>query len=91
MTAAGSTTWYDFARGILEEVARTPADVPWFAAATAGRPLIAHRIVPITTAQYPTPAKRPAYAVLSNERLSRSFNVRLPDWRIQLHSAFSEP
>jgi dTDP-4-dehydrorhamnose reductase len=90
MTAAGTTTWYEFACAILDEGARTAADVPWFAAVTSVRPLITHRIVPITTAQYPTPAKRPAYPVLSNEWLSRTFRLRLPNWQNQLHSAVSD-
>ena len=90
ITAGGSTTWFDFARAILDHGTRTPADVPWFAAATSARPLIVHRVIPITTAQYPTPAKRPPYSILSNERLYQTFQVRLPDWQTQLHSAFSD-
>ncbi len=39
------------------------------------------RIVPITTAEYPLPAKRPAYGVLATERFTRSFGFALPDWR----------
>ena len=35
----------------------------------------------ITTADYPTPAKRPAYSVLDSSKLQREFNYRLPDWR----------
>jgi dTDP-4-dehydrorhamnose reductase len=35
---------------------------------------------PITTAEYPTPAKRPAYSVLDNSKLERVFGVRLPSW-----------
>ena len=34
----------------------------------------------IATAMYPTAAPRPAYSVLSNERLDREFGVRLPSW-----------
>ena len=34
----------------------------------------------ITSAMYPTAAPRPAYSVLSNERLDRKFGVRLPSW-----------
>ena len=90
VTAAGSTTWFDFARAILDEGACISLDVPWFAAATSGRALSIQRIVPITTAEYPTPAQRPAYSVLSNERLFRTFHVRLPDWRTQMHSGFSD-
>jgi dTDP-4-dehydrorhamnose reductase len=91
MTAAGETTWHDFANAILEEAAKTPAAGPWFAAATNNLPLIARRVVPITTNEYPTQAKRPAYSVLSNARLNRTFSVQLPDWRKQLHSVFANP
>ena len=90
MTAAGITTWFDFAQAILDAGARIPPDVSWFTAATSGRPLIARRMVPITTAEYPTPARRPPYSVLSNERLFQTFGVRLPAWRVQLHSAVSD-
>ncbi|WP_456407981.1 dTDP-4-dehydrorhamnose reductase [Thiolapillus sp.] len=36
---------------------------------------------PISTEQYPTPAARPAYSVLSNDNLAAAFGVRLPHWR----------
>ena len=85
MTAAGQTTWFGFANAILEAAARVPGDASWFAAATGGRPLITQRIVPISTAEYPTPASRPSYSVLSNSRLLQEFGFALPDWRIQLH------
>lgn len=38
----------------------------------------------ITTADYPTPAPRPHYSVLSNEKLQRVFGLALPDWRESL-------
>lgn len=88
MTAAGETTWYDFARAILEEAVSIPTTTPWFARATQGRPLISKRVVPIGTSEYPTPARRPAYSVLSNARLSNAFGLKLPEWRAQLQTAF---
>lgn len=91
MTAAGETSWYEFAKAILEEASNVRADRAWFAAATGGRPLTARRVVPITAAEYPTPARRPAYSVLSNARLAGTFAVQLPDWRKQLHSVFADP
>ena len=90
MTAAGQTTWYDFAKAILEEAQTIDPRTPWFAAATNALPLIARRVVPIPAVEYPTPARRPAYSVLSNERMSRTFSVRMPDWRTQLHSVYSD-
>jgi dTDP-4-dehydrorhamnose reductase len=91
MTAAGETSWAGFAKAILEEAASIAPETPWFAEATGKLPLIASRVVPIRTSEYPTPARRPAYSVLSNERLFQTFSVRLPSWRSQLHSAFTTP
>jgi dTDP-4-dehydrorhamnose reductase len=90
MTAAGVTTWYDFAEAILDEASHAPPNLSWLAAATGGRTLMARRITPITTAQYPTPARRPAYSVLSNTQLAQRFGVQLTDWRTQLHSAVTD-
>jgi dTDP-4-dehydrorhamnose reductase len=91
MTAGGETSWYDFATSILEEAAASSAASPWFAAATSSLPLIARRVIPIATKEYPTQARRPAYSVLSNARLNRTFSLQLPDWRKQLHSVFAKP
>ena len=90
LTAAGETTWYDFARAILEEAVHLSPAVEWFEEATRGRPLITRRIIPITTAEYPTPAARPAFSVLSNSHLIRTFGVELPHWREQLHLMFEQ-
>jgi dTDP-4-dehydrorhamnose reductase len=88
MSAGGVTTWYDFAAAILDEASKSPPDLSWRSAATGGRSLIAKRLSPITTAQYPTLARRPAYSVLSNAQLADRFGIQLTDWRAQLHSAF---
>lgn len=42
------------------------------------------RMTPIGTAEYPLPAARPAYSVLSNEKIARHFGIRLPNWRDSL-------
>ena len=89
MTAAGQASWYDFARKILEIAARIPKGAGWFAAATGNRPLLATRVVPIPTSEYPTLARRPAYSLLSNSLLARTFGIRLPDWQEQLESAIA--
>jgi dTDP-4-dehydrorhamnose reductase len=89
LTAAGETTWYEFARAIIEEASHTPQSIPWFAAATGGRPLATRRIIPITTQQYATAAARPAYSVLSNSLLKQTFGVQMQDWRTQLRLVFA--
>jgi dTDP-4-dehydrorhamnose reductase len=90
LTASGETSWYEFATAILREAAETRPGTTWFRAATNNLPLITRRVIPISTNEYPTPACRPAYSVLSNARLMRTFDKRLPDWRTQLHSIFVE-
>lgn len=42
------------------------------------------RVVPITTAEYPTPARRPAYGVLGTGKLERTFGIKLGHWREML-------
>ena len=89
MTAGGETTWFGFTQAILDHARKIDANAPWFAAATGGRSLIVRNVIPIPAIEYPTPASRPAYSVLSNERLNRTFSVRLPDWQTQLTSIFA--
>ena len=88
MTAGGETNWYEFAKSILELAASQSRPEAWLAAATRGRPLMARRIVPISTEEYPTPARRPLYSVLSNNRLNHQFGATLPDWEAQLRPIF---
>ena len=49
------------------------------------------RIVPITTADYPTPARRPAYGVLNTGKFERTFGLTLPHWQSSLQSCVTSP
>ncbi len=49
------------------------------------------RIVPISTAEYPLPAQRPAYGVLATERFTTTFGFALPDWRDALARCLASP
>lgn len=71
-TNSGVASWYDFAVAIFEE------------AQQLGFPLKVERIVPITTAEYPTPARRPAYSVLACEKISALLETHPPHWRQRL-------
>lgn len=68
-TNCGAVSWYDFAVAIFEE------------AAELGVPLQIQRVIPITTAEYPTPAKRPAYSVLSHQKTAEIVGEISPHWR----------
>lgn len=77
MTCSGVTTWAAFARAIFEQ---------------AGS-LLGERepeVIPIPSKDFPTPATRPLYSVLSNEKLSEGFGVRLPPWRVGLQVALDQ-
>jgi dTDP-4-dehydrorhamnose reductase len=88
MSAAGQTTWCEFAQTILEEAVATQHDLAWLSGATKGRQLIAQRVIPISTEEFGSRTRRPAYSVLSNSHLMQSFGVALPDWRSQLQRCF---
>ncbi len=68
LTAAGRCSWHAFADAIFE---RAEA-----AGLIARRP----RLVAIGSAEYPTPARRPAWSVLDCERLQTRFGLHLPAW-----------
>jgi dTDP-4-dehydrorhamnose reductase len=48
------------------------------------------RVVPITTDQYPTPARRPAYSVLATAKFERTFGFALLPWRATLERCLRE-
>jgi dTDP-4-dehydrorhamnose reductase len=50
-----------------------------FARAIVGN-AVRPRVTPITTAEYPTPARRPAYGVLATAKLRAAFGLSLPAW-----------
>ena len=67
---AGATTWHAFATAIVDEARRRV-------------PLACERIEAITTAEYPTPAKRPAYSVLDTTKI-RQAGIVPPPWQAGL-------
>ncbi len=69
LAAGGQGTWHDFATHLLAE------------AAARGVIARAPRVDAITTAEFPTPARRPAWSVLDTAALQRDFGLRLPHWR----------
>ena len=69
LTATGQTSWHGFAQAIFEE------------AHAAGLLARVPALLPISTSEYPTPAKRPAYSVLDTSRLRADFGIQPPAWR----------
>lgn len=72
----------DWTGGLYNLVCR--GETSWHGFARAFIPA-AIPIQPITTPEYPTPARRPAYSTLDCSRLRRDFGITPPDWRDALH------
>jgi dTDP-4-dehydrorhamnose reductase len=73
---AGPITWHGFAEAIIERAA------PFL----ARRP----RVQPISTADYPTPARRPANSVLDCGKIEHVFGITPPSWRDGLQAVIGE-
>lgn len=69
--AGGVTNWHEYAGRVIDR------------ARAAGQPIRVEpqAIRPINTADYPTPAKRPANSRLDTTKLRDTFGIRLPDWK----------
>ena len=70
LAASGITSWHGFADAIVKLM---PVE---------GRKCV--QVEAISTADYPTPTKRPAYSVLACDKLERTFGLRLPHWEESL-------
>ena len=77
-TNSGVASWFDLTKAIFEE------------AKISGIPLKIQRVIPITTAEYPTPAVRPAYSVLSGQKISQQLGYIPPYWRDSLKAMLNQ-
>jgi dTDP-4-dehydrorhamnose reductase len=77
-TDAGEITWYEFALAIHDEALK------------AGLLSRSCEVKALTTAEYPTKARRPAYSVLSKEKIGRDYNIVPLDWRASLVAFIGE-
>ncbi|MDH1683286.1 dTDP-4-dehydrorhamnose reductase [Pseudomonas chengduensis] len=74
LVASGATSWHGYAQFVIAEAARL------------GVPLrtTAENIHPITTAEYPLPARRPVNSRLDNQKLQQAFGLELPTWEFHV-------
>ncbi len=77
-TNSGVASWYDFALAIFDE------------ARQLNFPLKITKVLPITTAEYPTPAQRPAYSVLSKVKFTQTLGIYPPYWRDSLKAMLKQ-
>lgn len=75
-TDLGEITWWDF----TNEIKKQGIEVGWIN--ETGKKCTVN---PCTTEEYPTPAKRPAYSVLSKEKIQKTLGITLPDWKESLN------
>lgn len=78
LTASGQTSWAGFAEAIFAE------------AHSQGLLHKRPQVIPISSTEYPTTAKRPAWSVLDNHRLQREMGLILPHWEKGLQRVIGE-
>lgn len=69
----GTASWYEFARTIMSERAAILETAP--------------SVEPITTKDYPTPARRPANSALDSSRFATTFGLWSKPWQERVHEA----
>lgn len=70
LSAAGQTSWKGFAEAIFKLAELDGRHVP--------------KVSGISTAAYPTPARRPLNSLMDNGKLQQHFGLQLPDWQSSL-------
>jgi dTDP-4-dehydrorhamnose reductase len=73
LTCQGQSSWHGFAKAIMD-----------LSGASQNTQLL-----PIPTSDYPTPAVRPLYSLLSNDKLKKAFAFEMPHWHDALKNCIS--
>jgi len=71
LVASGHTNWHDYARFVIE----------WARAHGQSIKVAPDEVLPIPTAEYPTPAQRPLNSRLDTTKVSQAFDLTLPHWQ----------
>lgn len=80
LVASGETNWHRYAQFVIAEAIRLGVELR----ATP------ERVTPISTNEYPLPARRPANSRLANGKLQHAFNLVLPDWKYHVQRMIRE-
>jgi dTDP-4-dehydrorhamnose reductase len=80
LAAAGETSWYNYARYVLDYARQKGIELK-----TAENAISA-----IPTSAYPTPAQRPLNSRLNIEKLQNQFDLKLPDWQLGVERMLAE-
>ena len=77
LAAGGQANWHEFASRIVALMPEAERKC--------------REVEAITTPEYPTPARRPAFSVLDCGKLQKIFGLRLPDWEASLRQVLDKP
>ena len=80
LSPSGETNWHEYARYVI-------AEAQHYGVTLRAKP---ENIHPISTSEYPLPAKRPANSLLDTKKLTNTFSVHMPVWRTQVKRLVSE-
>ncbi|TBO30172.1 dTDP-4-dehydrorhamnose reductase [Aquabacterium lacunae] len=80
LVAGGETTWFDYARFVIE----------WARARGVAVKVAPDAIAPVPTTEYPTPARRPLNSRLNTNKLQAAFGLRLPHWQAGVERMLTE-
>ncbi|WP_371364044.1 dTDP-4-dehydrorhamnose reductase [Pseudomonas sp. QL9] len=80
LVAAGEASWHGYASFVIEEALRLGMTLK----------CASDRVHPITTADYPLPARRPANSRLDTTKLRRTFGLKLPHWQFHVRRLLAE-
>jgi dTDP-4-dehydrorhamnose reductase len=71
LVASGETTWHGYASHVIGKAKAIKSELGWKVA----------EIAPLTTSEFPTPAKRPLNSRLCTHKLQQAFDLVMPSWQ----------
>jgi dTDP-4-dehydrorhamnose reductase len=71
LAAGGETTWFDYAKYVIDQSIRAPA----------APEIIVKTVNPVATRAFPTAAQRPHNSRLNTAKLQHTFGLRLAPWQ----------
>ncbi|MDP3625775.1 MAG: dTDP-4-dehydrorhamnose reductase [Hydrogenophaga sp.] len=80
VAASGETSWWGYARWIIDTARAARPEWPWKV----------QSVEPIPGSEYPTPARRPANSRLDTSRLQQTFGLTLPEWQAGVQRLLAE-
>lgn len=79
-SAAGHTTWFDYAQHVLATAQQLQPE----------RPRKATQVLPVPTSAFPTPAQRPHNSRLDSGKLEAVFGLHMPHWQTGVNRMLAE-